>query len=80
MFFLAAGTFSGLPLATRGGVTEPPAPAAIVLSWLQEAIMTHWQDDMVDRPETDVAVYATGWTISGLAVLGAILAVWVFGV
>lgn len=31
--------------------------------------MTHWHDTMVDRPETDSAVYVTGWTISGLAVL-----------
>jgi hypothetical protein len=47
---------------------------------IQEKIMTHWNDTMVDRPETDGAVYVTGWTISGLAVLGAILAVWVFGI
>jgi hypothetical protein len=31
--------------------------------------MSHWHDTMVDRPETDGAVYVTGWTISGLAVL-----------
>lgn len=42
--------------------------------------MTNWHDTMVDRPETDSAVYATGWTISGLAVLGAIVAVWVLGI
>jgi hypothetical protein len=47
---------------------------------LQEAVMTHWHDSMVDRPETDGAVYATGWTISGLAVLGAIVAVWILGI
>lgn len=47
---------------------------------LQEAVMTHWHDTMVDRPETDGAVYATGWTISGLAVLGAIVAVWILGI
>jgi hypothetical protein len=47
---------------------------------VQEAIMSHWHDTMVDRPETNGAVYVTGWTISGLAVLGAILAVWVFGI
>ena len=41
--------------------------------------MTHWHDTMVDRPETDSGVYVTGWAISGLAVLGAIVAVWVFG-
>jgi hypothetical protein len=42
--------------------------------------MSHWHDTMVDRPGTDSAIYATGWTISGLAVLGAILAVWMFGI
>jgi hypothetical protein len=42
--------------------------------------MTHWHDTMVDRPETDGAVYVTGWTISGLAVLAAVVAVWVFGI
>jgi hypothetical protein len=47
---------------------------------LQEARMTHWHDTMVDRPETDGAVYATGWTISGLAVLGTVIAVWVLGI
>ena len=42
--------------------------------------MTHWHDSMVDRPETDEAVYAAGWSLSGLAVLGAIVAVWVLGI
>ena len=43
--------------------------------------MTDWHDLMVDRPpETDAAAYATGWTVSGLVVLGAIVAVWVFGI
>jgi hypothetical protein len=46
---------------------------------LKEAPMTGWRDQMVDRPETDNAVYAAGWTVSGLAVLGAIVAVWVLG-
>ena len=39
--------------------------------------MTHWRNTMVDRPETDGV---TGWTISGLAVLAAVVAVWVFGI
>jgi hypothetical protein len=72
---------------------EPAAAAAIVMfepcaaggdlttrGDLQEAVMTHWHDTMVDRPKTDGAVYATGWTISGLAVLGAIVAVWILGI
>jgi hypothetical protein len=42
--------------------------------------MSHWYDTTVGRPETDGAVYAAGWTISGLAVLGAIVAVWVLGI
>jgi hypothetical protein len=42
--------------------------------------MTHWQDSMVDRPETDGAAYMTGWTISGLVVLGTIVAVWILGI
>jgi hypothetical protein len=42
--------------------------------------MTGWRDQMVDRPETDNAAYAAGWTVSGLAVLGTIVAIWVFGI
>ena len=42
--------------------------------------MADWRDTMVDRPETDAGVYVTGWTISGLAVLGAIVAVWLLGI
>ena len=46
----------------------------------KEAIMTHWHDTMVDTPESDGAAYVTGWTISGLAVLGTIVAVWILGI
>ena len=43
--------------------------------------MTRWHDTMVDTPENDNEVgYAAGWTISGLAMLGAIVTVWVFAV
>ena len=42
--------------------------------------MTYWRDTMVDQPETDGSAYVTGWTISGLAVLGTIIAVWVLGI
>ena len=42
--------------------------------------MNHWRDTMVERPHNDGAVYAAGWTISGLAVIGAIVAVWVLGI
>jgi hypothetical protein len=47
---------------------------------LQEAVMIHWHDTMVERPDTDGAVYATGWTISGLAILAAIVAIWLLGI
>ncbi len=42
--------------------------------------MTHWRHTMVDRRETDSTFDVTGWTISGLAVLGAVVAVWIFGI
>jgi hypothetical protein len=42
--------------------------------------MADWHDTMVDMPETDGAVYVTGWTVSGLAVLVAIVAVWLLGI
>jgi hypothetical protein len=41
--------------------------------------MTDWRDYMVDRPG-DEGAYTAGWTVSGLAVLGAIVAVWMFGI
>jgi len=46
----------------------------------QEAVMVEWHDTMVERTQTDSGVYLTGWTISGLAVLGTIVAVWVLGI
>jgi hypothetical protein len=43
----------------------------------------HTQGLHVERPasthEDDVA-YAAGWTISGLATLGTIIAVWIFAI
>ena len=46
----------------------------------QKATMSPWRDTTVDRPETDGAVYAMGWTISGLAVIGTIVAVWILDI
>jgi hypothetical protein len=46
----------------------------------REALMTEWRDEMVDRPPADEGAYAVGWTVSGLAVLGTIVAVWIFGI
>jgi len=59
---------------------EPLAATYLRDATSNEADMTHWHDTMVDRPETDGTVYVTGWTISGLAVLGTIVAVWVLGI
>ncbi len=42
--------------------------------------MSQWRDTMVDRPETHDPGYITGWTISGLAVLRAIVTVWMLGI
>ncbi|WP_298108746.1 hypothetical protein [Bradyrhizobium sp.] len=42
--------------------------------------MTEWRDQMVDQPPADDGAYAVGWTVSGLAVLGTIVAVWMFGI
>jgi hypothetical protein len=55
----------------RWTLMEPPAN-------LWETVVTHWRDTLMDRPRADGEVYATGWTISGLATLATILAVWVF--
>jgi hypothetical protein len=51
----------------------------------QEAIMSHhWRTsidsfDVMRGTGDDETAYATGWTISGLATLGTIVAVWIFG-
>jgi len=46
----------------------------------QESLMNHWHDTMVDRPERNGPAYVTGWTISGLAVIVTIIAVWILGI
>jgi hypothetical protein len=40
----------------------------------------HWHDEMVDRPDMEDGAYTTGWTISGIAVIGTIVAVWLLGI
>jgi hypothetical protein len=61
---------------------EPPAAGRDISKGANpgDAVMTHWNDTMVDRPESDGAIYAAGWSIAGLVVLGAIFAVWIFGI
>jgi hypothetical protein len=52
----------------------------------QEAIMSdHWpasteRVDVMHGSSEDTAAYAAGWTVSGLATLATILAVWVFAI
>ena len=47
----------------------------------EEAHVNHqWHDTMVDQPDASGPAYVTGWTISGLAVIVTILAVWVLGI
>jgi hypothetical protein len=40
--------------------------------------MAHRHDTLMDKPGADGEAYAMGWTISGLATLATILAVWIF--
>jgi hypothetical protein len=43
----------------------------------------HWRvstDGFDEMRGTSEAAYAAGWTISGLATLGAIVAVWLFAI
>jgi hypothetical protein len=47
--------------------------------------MSHWRQatstaDTMHGNGQDDAAYITGWSISGLAVLGVIVTVWVFGI
>jgi hypothetical protein len=70
-----------LPGISRAALNLPPQPPTYSgRDSLQEALMSHWHDTMVDQPTNDGAIYATGWTISGLAVLGTIVAVWILGI
>jgi hypothetical protein len=66
------------------GHVEPSASASDLLTRgnmnAEETAVTHWHDTMVDRPESDGAAYVTGWTVSGVVVLGAIVAVWLLGI
>ena len=59
---------------------KPLAETYLPKAISNEAVMTHWHDTMVDTPESDGSAYVTGWTISGLAVLGTIVAVWILGI
>ena len=54
---------SNCPAGKRLGVAKAlnlEPLAATYRGNLSEAVMTHWHDTMIDRPETDGAVYVTG--------------------
>jgi hypothetical protein len=72
------------PQGATPALVEPLASANDLLTrgsiHPEETAVSQWRDSMVDRPETDGAAYLTGWTISGVAVLGAIVAVWALGI
>jgi hypothetical protein len=42
--------------------------------------MNHWRDTMVDQPQSDGPAYVVGWTVSGVIVLGTVIAVWILGI
>jgi hypothetical protein len=47
--------------------------------------MSHWRQatvrsDAMRGTGEDGAAYITGWSISGLTVLGVIMTVWIFGI
>jgi len=69
-----------------GGWNRRPPGRLIPRNKIKEADMSeHWRhstdgiDDMRGSGE-DAAAYAAGWTVSGLATLATILAVWVFAI
>jgi hypothetical protein len=68
------------PRLIQGLNLKPRAETYLPQAASKEAVMNHWHDTMVDTPESDGAAYLTGWTISGLAVLGTIVAVWILGI
>ena len=47
---------------------------------LQQGLQQHWHDEMVEQPGPEDGAYVTGWTISGIAVIGTIVAVWLLGI
>jgi hypothetical protein len=65
---------------------EPAASLAVIVLRGQEAVMSdHWRAtsdrfDVMRGIGEDGSAYATGWTISGLATLGVIVAVWIFAI
>jgi hypothetical protein len=68
-----------MPRFNRARLNVQPLAEATYLN-NQKATMSHWHHTTMDRQETDGAAHAMGWTISGLAVLGTIVAAWILGI
>jgi hypothetical protein len=50
-----------------------------------KAIMSHWRQatsraDAMRGTSEDGAAYIAGWSISGMAVIGVLVTVWIFGI
>jgi hypothetical protein len=65
---------------------EPAASAGVVVAGraLRSGAM-QWRSattdaDLMSGTDDDEISYATGWTISGLATLGTIVAIWLLGI
>jgi hypothetical protein len=74
LFIARAGTCIGKASWFRGQVAERPLEHA--MDWQTYGL--HVQPP--PRTDEDELGYAAGWTISGLATLGTIIAVWIFAI
>jgi hypothetical protein len=64
---------------------DEAAETALICFLTWKAIMSHWRQattrsDAMRGASEDGAAYITGWSISGLTVLGVLVTVWIFGI
>jgi hypothetical protein len=64
------------PAASAGVVVAGRALRSGAMQWRSAAT----DADLMSGADDDEVSYATGWTISGLATLGAIVAIWLLGI
>ena len=57
-------------------ISRQGRPRRKAMEWRDAMVRTEPTHDTID----DEAAYAAGWTISGLATLGSIIAVWMFAI
>ena len=77
---------TGLPGAEPAKIerNREPGPALSLRAGFEEqchavAVSNHGPDAMRGTGDDEIS-YATGWTISGLATLGTIVAIWLLGI